>query len=146
LVRNANKGYPGLISYKYFADEEHWQCNYCFAQRLKPHTFRFGKGNPIEIHCTKSKAHADKEAVKEWCAKSADHFLPTLTNKELAFTQKSLHAFLQPSPMPPPLQPKNLFQTFDNRMSKIAANPRQVSASDRQHLDRARESGGCEER
>jgi hypothetical protein len=64
--------------------------------------FRSGKGNPIVIHCTKSNAHAEEATVRNWCPKSADNFVPTFTNKQLEFTQKSLYAFFQPSVAPPP--------------------------------------------
>jgi hypothetical protein len=66
--------------------------------------FLFGKGNPIVIHCTKSNAHADKDAVGKWCDKSAKHFVPTVTKDSVDLRQKSLHAFLQPSVVPPQSQ------------------------------------------
>ena len=93
LVHNANKSYPGLITYTLIAGVEHWQCNYCLAHRRKPHMFLFGKGNPIAIHCTLSSAHADKDAVEKWCDKSRAHFVPTFTKNKVDLTQKSLHAF-----------------------------------------------------
>ena len=136
LVHNANKSYPGLITYTLVAGVEHWQCNYCFAHRKKPHMFLFGKGNPIVIHCTKSNAHADKDAVGKWCDKSAKHFVPTVTKDSVDLRQKSLHAFLQPSVVPPQSQSRTVFQTFEHRMGKVVANPRQASASDRANLGR----------
>jgi hypothetical protein len=136
LVRLANLRYPGLITYTLIAGVEHWQCNFCKAHRWKPHMFLFGKGNPIVIHCTKSNAHADNAAVKKWCAKSAQHFVPTVTKNCVDLTQKSLHAFLQPSLVPPQSQPRTVFQTFEHRMGKVVANPRQASASDRTYLGR----------
>ena len=108
LVRLANLRYPGLITYMHSNGEEHWLCNFCKAHRWKPHMFRFGKGNPIVIHCTKSNAHANNAAVKKWCAKSAQHFVPTVTSTSIDLTQKSLHAFLQTSVMPPQSQPRNV--------------------------------------
>ena len=136
LVRQANLRYPGLITYMHSNGEEHWQCNFCKAHRWKPHMFRFGKGNPIVIHCTKSNAHADKAAVKKWCAKSAQHFVPTVTSTSVDLTQKSLHAFLQPSVVPPQSQPSTVFQTFERQMDKIAVDPEHVSASVREYLGR----------
>ena len=40
LVRYANKGYPGLITYKNIGNDEHWQCNYCLAQRARAKRLR----------------------------------------------------------------------------------------------------------
>ena len=136
LVHNANKSYPGLITYTLVAGVEHWQCNYCFAHRKKPHMFLFGKGNPIAIHCTQSNAHADKDAVEKWCDKSRAHFVPTVTKNKVDLTQKSLHAFLHPSVVPPQSQPRSVFQTFQKQMDKIAVDPEHVSASVRKYLGR----------
>jgi hypothetical protein len=131
LVRNANKLWPGLITHKHIAGVEHWQCNYCFAQRRKTHMFRFGKGNPIQIHCTRSKEHEDEAAVRRWCAKSADNFVPTVTNKQLDLSL-SLRLFLHPSAMAPLAQPR----AFGNRMDAIAADARQTSTTARKYLGR----------
>jgi hypothetical protein len=136
LVRLANLRYPGLITYTLIAGVEHWQCNFCKAHRWKPHMFLFGKGNPIVIHCTKSNAHANNAAVKKWCTKSAQHFVPTVTSTSVDLTQKSLHAFLQTSVVPPQSQPRNVFQTFQKQMDKIAVDPKNVSAGVREYLDR----------
>ena len=91
--------------------------------------FLFGKGNPIAIHCTKSNAHADKKAVEKWCEKSLAHFVPTVTKNNVDLKQKSLHAFLQTSVVPPQSQPITVFQTFQKQMDKISVDPEHVFSS-----------------